>query len=167
MKIGNVVHVGGNMLEGVVLHTETGRVEDEPTPDGFQTWRPGPRKTTATLKVVTHGPTVTLAATVPVFTDGSQIAENIKSALINHKETRMKVRNKFYVATDKVTTDLEQQDRKTDPFPTARWTKPTLEDAIEHAEAILEKEPRREHVAIVRIVRIVRRKKAPLIVEKV
>jgi hypothetical protein len=82
-----------------------------------------------------------------------------------------KVRNKFYVAADSVTRHSEQgQDNAYAAGQTSGarpWTKKSLDDAIKQAGDILEAEPSRDHVAIVRIIRIVRRKKSPLVVEKV
>ena len=74
----------------------------------------------------------------------------------------MKIVNKFYVASDRVTTEREQSNQ-----PLNRWTKKTLAEAIKHAEELLEKEPHQEFKAIVQIIRIVRRKRAPIVVERV
>lgn len=79
----------------------------------------------------------------------------------------MKIRNKFYVAADKVTTDMEQATVADPCEGNSRWVKSTLKDAIAHANQILDKEPQRTHVAISQIVRVVRRKNTPHIVEVV
>lgn len=112
------------------------------------------------------------------------------------KEKKMKVRNRFYAAAPHCTTASEQdQDnlpgkvtlatplkasvdsrnvggdsyggRQTGRFSTGKWTRKTLDDAVNMAEQMLEAQPERDHVAIVQIVRIVRRKKAPITVEVV
>lgn len=92
------------------------------------------------------------------------------------KEKRMKVRNRFYVAATSVTSNSEQaQDNTSDKVHLAvssgdrhgKWTRKNLKDAIKHAEDLLELEPSKDHVAIVQIVRVVRRKKAPVVVEVV
>lgn len=96
------------------------------------------------------------------------------------KEKPVKIRNRFYVAAEKVTSASEQ-DQVNDPTKvhladgmkrtplqqSGKWTRPTLKAAIAHAEQILEANPTQDHVAIVQIVRTVRRKKAPLVVETV
>lgn len=98
------------------------------------------------------------------------------AAIPQQKEKTMKkVRNKFYVAAPNVTTNSEQDQINDDTVRLStdsgdrngKWTRPTLPAAIAHAETILEKEPNRDHVAIVQIVRIVRRKKLPAVVEVV
>lgn len=97
------------------------------------------------------------------------------------KETPVKIRNKYYVAAAKVSTELEQaQDNVSGKISlangsgtntrgygenTGRWTRKDLKGAVEHAEQILEANPTQDHVVIVKMVRIVRRKKAPLVVE--
>lgn len=93
------------------------------------------------------------------------------------KEKKMRVRNKFYVAAPAVTSHAEQ-DQVNDKDKVAlavshqggtgaKWTRPSLKDALLHAEQILEGNPKQDHVAIVQIVRIVRRKKQPIVVETV
>lgn len=104
----------------------------------------------------------------------------------------MKIRNRFYIASPHVTSEGEQaQDnlpdkvtlaeavkvggedaaytvpRQTGRYSRGKWTRKNLADAIKTAEGILETQPDRDHVAIVRIVRIVRRKKQPVVVEVV
>jgi hypothetical protein len=91
------------------------------------------------------------------------------------QEKLMKVRNRFYVAAPSVTTESEQaQDNipgkgvRLSVSPNdrgGRWTRKNLADAIKHAEEVLDQDPNKDHVAIVRIVRVVRRKKAPVVVE--
>lgn len=94
------------------------------------------------------------------------------------KEKKMmkKVRNRFYVAAPSVTTASEQ-DQDNIPKNVAlavssgdrsgKWTRKTVADAIAHAEKILEVNPTQDHVAISQIVKIVRRKRAPIVVENV
>lgn len=93
------------------------------------------------------------------------------------KETLVKVRNRFYVAAPSVTTAAEQDYVNTENLVSlqtlpnepgnGKWTRHLLKDTIEQAEKILEANPKQDHVAIVQIVRIVRRKKMPLVVETV
>ena len=47
------------------------------------------------------------------------------------------------------------------------WAKATLKEAVEHAKQILEKSPQLDETFVVQIVRVVRRKQVPLVVEKV
>lgn len=82
--------------------------------------------------------------------------------------------NKYYVASPNVTKDHEQAEPHRDqarlairPNSTGRWTRHTMADAVAHAERLLELDPTLDHVAVSQIVRIVRRKKAPVIVETV
>ena len=88
----------------------------------------------------------------------------------------MKVRNRFYVAAAKVTTEREQsQDNVTTPDVwhdgaknyAGNWTCKTLKGAIAHAEKLLAENPGQDHAAIVQIIRVVRRKHAPVVVEVV
>lgn len=89
----------------------------------------------------------------------------------------MKIRNKFYVAAPSVTTPREQDQDNIDPAQQSirpsdasmgkQWTRKDLKAAVEHATALLEADPKLEHVAISRIVTLVRRKKAPVVVEQV
>lgn len=102
------------------------------------------------------------------------------------KKKPVKIRNKYYVAAAHVTSDGEQAQDNTaknvalsvprvNPPHTGgsaahhegKWTRRDLKDAIKHAEQILEAQPNRDHVTIVKIVRVVRRKKAPVVVEVV
>lgn len=88
----------------------------------------------------------------------------------------MKIRNRFYVAAPSVTTEREQAQDNTEKNVhlavssgdrSGKWTRKDLKAAIAHAEQILELEPSKDHVAVVQIVRVVRRKKAPVVVEVV
>lgn len=87
----------------------------------------------------------------------------------------VKIRNRFYVASPSVTKDLEQaQDNLPDQTDLAthhqgagKWTRKKLADVVAQAEVILAQDPQKDHVAIVQIVRVVRRKVAPIIVEVV
>jgi hypothetical protein len=87
----------------------------------------------------------------------------------------MKVRNRFYVAAPSVTSASEQDQVNSNPAMLAvspndrcrSWTRSTLKDAVEHARKVLEQDPSKDHVAIVQIVRVVRRQKAPVVVEVV
>lgn len=91
------------------------------------------------------------------------------------KEQPVKIRNKYYVAADKVTAPFEQGQDNVAPGVTlahpknystsAHWTRKDLKGAIDHAKQILENNPNQEHVAIVKIIRVVRREKTPLVVE--
>jgi hypothetical protein len=85
------------------------------------------------------------------------------------KKTALKIRNKFYIGHPKITSEAEQG-QMNDPAMASqpvRWTRATLEDAIKHAELRLEANPKEDHCVIVQVIRIVRRKRAPVIVEKV
>lgn len=87
-----------------------------------------------------------------------------------------KVLNKFYVASPTVTTQ-EEQGQLNDPKTVrlagphsvhgGKWTRKDVAGAIEHARIILADNPAQDHVAIVKIVKIVRRKEAPITVENV
>lgn len=90
------------------------------------------------------------------------------------KERPVKIRNRFYVAAPSVTSPSEQSQDNTaknvhlatrPSDRSGKWTRKDLKDAIAHAEQILEDDPSKEHVAVVRIVRVVRRKKMPAVVE--
>jgi hypothetical protein len=87
-----------------------------------------------------------------------------------------KVNNPYYVASPNVTTPREQDQKNiaagtgtaclaTPSNPNGRWTRPTVDAAIEHANEMLAKDPSLEHVAIVKIVRVVRRPKIKNVVE--
>lgn len=95
-------------------------------------------------------------------------------------QKRTKVLNRFYVASDKMMSQEEQGTVNTGE-PTRerydgyerqaprhrRWAKRDLSQAIDHAREILEQNPSKQEVAIVRIVKVVRRKAMPIIVEDV
>lgn len=85
------------------------------------------------------------------------------------KVAAQKIRNKFYVAHPKVHTNFEQatDNESTVIARPQRWTRKTLKDAVAHAEAILEANPQQDEACVVQIIRRVRRKKQPLIVETV
>lgn len=86
------------------------------------------------------------------------------------KRTRLpkKIVNKFYVAHPKVTAENEQlMPRSASHHQPACWTVQSEDEAVRHAEMILEQNPSKDHCAIVRIVRIVRRPKPKFISEKV
>ncbi len=116
---------------------------------------------------------------VPVYTGSLRssidLHPNCRCTVTTAKEKLVKVRNRFYVAAPSVTTESEQaQDNiagkgvRLSMSPNdrgGRWTRKNLNDAIAHAEHILENDPSKDHVAVVRIVRVVRRKKAPVVVE--
>jgi hypothetical protein len=95
---------------------------------------------------------------------------------ITAKEKPVRIRNKFYVAAPSVTTHSEQdQDNieknvhlSTSPNDrSGKWTRKDLAAAIEHAQTMLEADPSKDHVAIVKIVKLVRRPKPKFIVEDV
>jgi hypothetical protein len=122
---------------------------------------------------------------MPLF-DKKALMAHIEKALIDsvrmkrplfqpEKEKPVKIRNRFYVAAASVTTNREQG-QVNEPKNVhlsgpnndgGRWTRPTLAAAVAHAQQILEDNPSQDHVAITQIVRIVRRKKAPVVVEVV
>lgn len=91
------------------------------------------------------------------------------------KEKLVKVNNKFYCASPNVTREKEQKQKNDGKNGTlairatdgGRWTRPTLEAAVEHAREQLRQNPELDHVAVVQIVRVVRRAELPLIVETV
>lgn len=105
-------------------------------------------------------------------------AQSLIAPLTSKEKKKMtKVRNPYYVAAPSVTTTREQ-DQVNDPKQgvslsvathdrSGRWTRPTVNAAIEHAEELLRTDQTLEHVAIVKIVRVVRRKKTPVTVEVV
>lgn len=110
--------------------------------------------------------------TITLLPTGGPIRANKK------KETPVKIRNRFYVAADRVATASEQgQDNikknvafagvDTQSRVHGKWTRKTLADAVEHAHDILENDPTKDHVAIVKIVKLVRRPKPKFIVEDV
>ena len=51
--------------------------------------------------------------------------------------------------------------------PTDAWAKPTLFEAINHAKRLLEDDTENEFFVVVKVVRIVRRQRMPVLVEKV
>ena len=73
------------------------------------------------------------------------------------KETTMQHGNKYYVAYPKIWSSEDT------------WSKPTLDAAIDHAKEILNSQGgrHRDYCLIVKVVRIVRRKEEPIIVEVV
>ena len=64
----------------------------------------------------------------------------------------MKIKNRFYVGTSRMAED---------------WPKPTLEAAIKHGKEIFLANGGQDHVIIVQIVRVIRRKSSSVVVEKV
>ena len=112
-----------------------------------------------------HRPGLTGHRCTMLFVDDPTKEENVLK----------KVNNAYYVASPSVTTAREQ-DQKNDgkngrlavhSSDGGKWTRPTLNAAIEHANEMLDKDPSLEHVAITKIVRIVRRRKLPNVVEVV
>lgn len=99
----------------------------------------------------------------------------LPQTLVPKQEALVKVKNRFYVAAERVTSSHEQgQDNEAgvalaigENINGGLWTRKTIDAAIAHAEAVLEANPKRDHVAVVRIVRIVRRRKMPVVVEVV
>lgn len=94
------------------------------------------------------------------------------------KMRKTKVLNRFYVASDKMISEAEQgtvntgeqrvsHDGYNDRPRHTRWAKRDLAQAIDHARQILDNDPSKHEVAIVRIVKMVRRKATPVIVEDV
>lgn len=82
----------------------------------------------------------------------------------NHtKETKMldvKKMNKFYVASDRISEPVSQGRND-------RWTRKTLAEATEHAQELLNKQPNKDIMLIVKIVRIVKRAKAPIQIQDI
>lgn len=75
---------------------------------------------------------------------------------MNHMATKNtgKITKKFYVGASRM------QDRNND------WAHTTIEKAVEHARQLMEEEDSDEKI-IVQIIRVVKRQRAPIIVEKV
>lgn len=65
----------------------------------------------------------------------------------------MKIARRYYVSAAQILTN--------------DWAKPTLAEAVDQAERILRDEPHRHTVAIATITHVVKRKTAPVVVEKV
>ena len=63
------------------------------------------------------------------------------------------VKRKYYVAAQQILVN--------------DWAQTTMSETIQKAARILESEPRREYVVISQIVKIVKRKEAPIVVEDV
>jgi len=68
----------------------------------------------------------------------------------------MKLKNRFYVASDRIV----------EGGVNPQWRKPTLEAAVRHAQELMDSDDTDEKY-IVQIVRVIRRKKAPIEVIKV
>lgn len=93
----------------------------------------------------------------------------------------MKIKNRFYLGAPSMFSKFEQDASNTGqterplqlaldgfvPGKSGRWTRPTLAAAVQHAENILNENTELESVVIVQAVRIVRRKRSPIVVEKV
>lgn len=71
----------------------------------------------------------------------------------------MKKINKFYCSATHISGAIAIGEN-------ADWTHPTLDKAIDHAKELLEEQDM-EVVAVVEIIRLVRRKSQPIVVEKV
>jgi hypothetical protein len=84
---------------------------------------------------------------------------NVKTKKVTPVSKSKKVTNRFYVAHSKINSDLHSL--------SPGWAKPTLEDAIEHARKLMEENHNTEECLIVEVIRVVRRKKTPISVEKV
>lgn len=107
----------------------------------------------------------------------SSVVDWYEKTLSTQRRVPVKIRNKFYVASPNVTTLNEQQldhvhggNVRLATKPTDRsgyWTRKTIADAIAHGEQMLAEDPSLEHVAIVKIVKVVRRPKPKFIVEDV
>lgn len=70
--------------------------------------------------------------------------------------------NKYYVGSNKVfIRDSYGKDRG------KHWVKDTLEEAVEHAKRILEEEQDKEYTFVVKIVRVIRRQKQPMVVTRI
>lgn len=68
------------------------------------------------------------------------------------KGTQMDPKKKYYVGAERLTLG---------------WSKATLAEAIAHAKQILNENTDREEATIVQVVRVVRRQRVPLVVEKI
>ena len=68
----------------------------------------------------------------------------------------MKLKNKFYVAADRIM----------DGHLHTSWRRPSIEAAVRHAQELMERDGS-EQKYIVQIVRVVKREKPPIRVEKV
>jgi hypothetical protein len=79
----------------------------------------------------------------------------------------VKLHNRFYIASQSVTSPSEQGQVNVlgDRILRRRWTSHTIDDAIVEATQLLDRELSRDHVAICQIVRIVRRAKTPVVIE--
>lgn len=71
----------------------------------------------------------------------------------------MKQINKYYVGAEHIAEAIAEGTN-------AEWTQATLEEAVEKGKKLFDEE-HRECVVIVKIIRILRRAKTPIIVEKV
>lgn len=82
-----------------------------------------------------------------------------------------KVVNPYYCAHPNVLADKEQGDQRNElavgPNDRGAWTRPSLKDALDHAQQQLDNDPSLEQVAVVRIVKLVRRKRLPHTIEDV
>lgn len=76
------------------------------------------------------------------------------------KKTKL---NRFYVAASGVTRNSATHHGGTNDS----WAKPTLEAAIEHGRKILDEDRSKDEVFIIQIIRRVRRKDQPVVVEVV
>ncbi len=71
------------------------------------------------------------------------------------KTAKVTIKNKFYVAARRVTAAGDT------------WSKPTLTKALEHARELLDKDSSLDYCAVVKIIRVVRRKPVETVVETV
>ncbi len=71
------------------------------------------------------------------------------------KTAKVTIKNKFYVAAQRVTAAGDT------------WSKPTLAKALEHARELLDKNSSLDYCAVVKIIRVVRRKPVETVVETV
>jgi DNA-directed RNA polymerase subunit M/transcription elongation factor TFIIS len=79
-----------------------------------------------------------------------------KTSFVHRQEAQMKIPNKYYVAADQIA----DGDRR-------NWTKATEAEAVEHARQLLEENPNRQRCFVVKIIKVIRRAKQPVVVETV
>lgn len=117
-------------------------------------------------------PSISLRMTGPVeVREGRRNPAPMEEKPMAPTRRKKLVINKFYVASDSMLTEQEQGTPNTlverGRGRHVRWAKFDVKQAIDHATSILEADPSKDHVAIVKIIKVVRRKKMPVIVENV
>lgn len=74
----------------------------------------------------------------------------------------MKITKKFYVGANKVFNTHDYG-----PLTGETWAKKTEAEAIEHAKQILEEKPDQDFAFVVKVIKVIRRKRVPLVVETI